>query len=154
MAEKKSFVLYKNLLFEIEKLSDELAGNLFISILEYVNKQTPNVKAEIQELYFKIINDIEYEWSKHNPKTDKYHWNYKGGISPENLVIRNSLQMKLWRQDVFARDKYTCRECGLCGGSLQAHHIKEFAKYPELRFNIDNGITLCKNCHNKIHYGK
>jgi 5-methylcytosine-specific restriction endonuclease McrA len=60
--------------------------------------------------------------------------------------------MKLWREAVFARDKWTCQDCGdKKGGNLEAHHIKSFAEFPELRFAIDNGITLCKDCHKIIH---
>ena len=52
---------------------------------------------------------------------------------------------------VFERDNFKCQVCGKVGGELNAHHIKEFSEYPELRFEVDNGITLCVNCHKKIH---
>lgn len=58
---------------------------------------------------------------------------------------------KKWRKAVFARDKYTCQKCERKGVQLRAHHIKEWAKFPESRYDIDNGITVCSPCHNKIH---
>jgi 5-methylcytosine-specific restriction endonuclease McrA len=48
------------------------------------------------------------------------------------------------------KDEFTCRECGEKNIYLQAHHIKSFADFPELRFNLTNGKTLCKSCHYKI----
>jgi hypothetical protein len=55
-----------------------------------------------------------------------------------------------WRGAVLLRDNYTCSQCGQVGGSLHAHHIKEWAKYPEERYNVENGQTLCKECHCRI----
>lgn len=75
------------------------------------------------------------------------HWNWQGGISPENKILRHSREYKLWRTAVFERDNYTCVFCFVKGCKLNADHIKPFAYFPELRFAIDNGRTLCEPCH-------
>lgn len=92
-------------------------------------------------------------WNKGKPAIwvmgDK-NKSWKGGITPINEKIRKSIEYKLWRESVFERDKYTCVFCGdNRGGNLEADHIKPFAYYPELRFAIDNGRTLCHDCHQK-----
>lgn len=56
-----------------------------------------------------------------------------------------------WRTKVFQRDGFKCQICGQVGGELNAHHIKSFAKHVDLRFDIDNGVTLCKECHKRVH---
>jgi hypothetical protein len=86
-------------------------------------------------------------------KGDKWY-TWKGGITKINLAARNGVEYKLWREAVFARDNWTCIHCGIrsCKGVqaiLHADHIKPFAYYPELRFDINNGRTLCKPCHLK-----
>ena len=72
---------------------------------------------------------------------------WKGGVTPINESIRKSVEYKLWREAVYQRDNYTCIFCGERGGKLNADHIKPFAYFPELRFAIDNGRTLCVPCH-------
>lgn len=79
---------------------------------------------------------------------------WKGGITPINRAIRTTLEYKLWREAVFKRDNYTCVWCGDKNYEnrgqtliLNADHIKPFALFPELRFSIDNGRTLCISCH-------
>ncbi len=72
---------------------------------------------------------------------------FTGFKSKERTLIMQSSDYKLWRKAVFERDNWTCVWCGVRGGSLQADHIKPFAYFPELRFAIDNGRTLCVPCH-------
>lgn len=78
------------------------------------------------------------------------HW--KGGITAENARARNCFEYREWRRVVFERDHYTCRHCGdNRGGNLNAHHIKGFSAFPDLRYELDNGITLCEECHEEVH---
>ncbi len=79
-------------------------------------------------------------------KGEKSHL-WQGGLTPINNSIRHSLEYRLWRESVFTRDNWTCVWCKKRGGELNADHIKPFAYYPELRFAIDNGRTLCVPCH-------
>lgn len=64
---------------------------------------------------------------------------------------RNTPEYKLWRQSVYKRDKFKCKKCGLKmtrkGNRLNAHHIRSWANYPQLRYAVNNGITLCYACH-------
>ncbi len=64
---------------------------------------------------------------------------------------RTSKEYREWRTSVFERDNFTCVSCKQKGKKLNAHHIKEWANYPDLRFEVDNGITLCESCHKKLH---
>lgn len=82
--------------------------------------------------------------------------------TPENYRLRRSERYRVWRKAVFERDDYRCQAegCGArstkgCRVEIQAHHIKEFALYPELRFEVSNGLTLCRPCHIKTEsFGK
>ena len=76
---------------------------------------------------------------------------WKGGITPLNIKIRNSIEYDLWKKSVFQRDRWTCIWCGYRGAKIQADHIQPFSTHPELRFAIDNGRTLCVPCHDKRH---
>lgn len=83
-----------------------------------------------------------------NLRGSKHH-NWQGGLAKRNKTERQlameTLEYKEWRRSVFCRDNY---QCVLCGSTkLEAHHINNWSDYPELRFSIDNGVTVCKNHH-------
>lgn len=64
--------------------------------------------------------------------------------------IRKSPDYQRWRQEVRQRDKNTCRVCGV-HHNLHIHHIKPLDKYPEFAIELDNGLTLCGNCHSLLN---
>lgn len=74
---------------------------------------------------------------------------WKGGIT-RLYNSRMTPEYKEWRISVFRRDNFTCQMCFSIGKNLQANHIKKWSDYPELRFVVNNGITLCKDCHHRI----
>jgi len=87
-------------------------------------------------------------------KTGELSRNWKGGVNPINNSIRRRKIYKEWRKMVYERDNYTCQICGIRGIELHANHIKKFSDYPDLRFEINNGITLCKRCHQLVTWNE
>lgn len=104
---------------------------------------------------------------KNAPREEQSH-SWKGGKSPLNYRLRRSSWMKDWRNAVFARDNWTCVDCGSRGGILNAHHLvpfkditdyiftktrdfEEIIKWPGL-WDISNGVTLCVGCHRMRHF--
>lgn len=95
---------------------------------------------------------------------DNHFW--KGGISKLQNQIRTLPKYKEWRRKVYERDNYTCQDCGdYAGSNLNSHHIKllskivkdnniktmEDAKKCKELWDINNGKTLCFDCHCKYH---
>jgi len=92
---------------------------------------------------------------------EKCHF-WRGGRVLLKNKIRSSYKYRQWRSDVFTRDNFTCQECGERGGYLEVHHIKRFSEIIvenriktleealncEELWNINNGETLCRKCHN------
>lgn len=73
---------------------------------------------------------------------------WKGGVTPANVLARGSMEYKAWRMAIFRRDWFRCQLCGSAnGGHIQADHILSWSEYPEYRFDIRNGRTLCVPCH-------
>lgn len=61
-----------------------------------------------------------------------------------------------WAQEVKQRDHYTCAICGRRGVALHSHHLNAWAEYPDQRYDVENGVTLCTFHHEDFHekYGK
>lgn len=71
---------------------------------------------------------------------------------PRRLKHGNDFRYADWRNAVFQRDDYKCRRCDIHSWKLRAHHIFEWADYPELRYDVENGETLCNQCHDEHHW--
>lgn len=83
---------------------------------------------------------------------------WKGFLTPEQTRIRHSEEYSSWRKKVFQRDNYTCQCCGARSHAghpvnLHAHHLENFAHNEALRFDVNNGITLCYDCHDIRAHG-
>lgn len=80
------------------------------------------------------------------------HWNWKGGYPRTN---RNMLMQRQdyrdWRKSIFDRDDYTCVMCKRTKVYLNAHHKKSWRDFPDLRYDINNGMTVCEPCHKILH---
>jgi hypothetical protein len=120
----------------LEKRRNSMLGKL-------AGLKNPSKRLEVREKISKA------KLGKKRPDiTGVNHYAWKGGLANPNEKIRTSSEYKLWRKAVFTRDNYTCVWCGdKKGGNLCADHIKPFSLFPELRFAIDNGRTLCVPCH-------
>lgn len=80
---------------------------------------------------------------------NNYMWN--PNLTKEDRVKERKIEGYVeWRRSVFERDGYSCVVCGV-GGRMNAHHIESYARVPEKRLDIDNGVTLCVDCHREYH---
>lgn len=115
-----------------------------------------------------IFEDSEYIKSKNMEKnggkfhtqTEEFKSKYLYGENNASWIDGRSLnedkrptpKEKVWRNAVYHRDSYTCKICGDSnGGNLNAHHILPYNNHKEVRFDVDNGITMCVDCHKKFH---
>jgi hypothetical protein len=85
-----------------------------------------------------------------NTPSGENHWNWKGGATSINQRERTSSDSSSWKLAVLHRDGYSCRICG-CKDNLHAHHINSWSEFPEDRFILANGLTLCSSCHKTYH---
>jgi len=91
-------------------------------------------------------------------KCGENHPRWKGGLCRDKHSI-TSPEYKKWRNAVFKRDNFTCQICfgedekvlNKKKNPLEAHHIKFWSEYPDLRYDVDNGITMCDECHFGFH---
>lgn len=80
-------------------------------------------------------------------RSGQFHWNWQGGLSKKT---RKDSRYRRWKKAIHDRDDSTCQLCGkpnLLGIDRQADHILAWGPFPDLRFVVDNGWTLCESCH-------
>lgn len=80
---------------------------------------------------------------------------WDGFTETESALIRKSVPYVGWRTLVFQRDNFICqnKDCKYCKNkksvNLHSHHVKSFSKHPDLRFDVNNGMTYCAEYHMK-----
>jgi hypothetical protein len=97
------------------------------------------------------VHNAEWRRKTSEANSGPNHWNWQGGIASENRLMRNSTRHKDWSLAVLRRDRWRCQKCGSNGRDLTAHHVEPWSKNRELRFEVSNGITLCRACHCGLH---
>ena len=135
---------------EEKTIKQLFVGKCWEYLVNYLlsDKRSEIQKSEVVRDLFKIKpprSEVKVEIVSNGKKSERtFTIRHKRSDYPE---------LKEWRKAVFSRDRYKCQECGKTG-YLEAHHIKGWRDYPHLRFDIDNGSTLCRKCHKKTeNYG-
>lgn len=99
------------------------------------------IKAYTPEVKQKILLSL--------PRGEK-HWYYKKDRTTLKTDRQHQFDSRYtcWMKEVKNRDSWKCRiSNGSCSGRLEAHHILSWSKFVELRYEINNGITLCHFHH-------
>ena len=88
-------------------------------------------------------------------QTGENHPNYNPNLTEEDRLRRHYYMgggnQISWSKQVMERDNYTCQICNQHGGKLNSHHLNGWNAFPEQRFDLDNGVTLCEDCHKEFH---
>ena len=96
-------------------------------------------------------------WCEHYSGENNPNWN-SDLTNEERTQNRKYPEYNQWRKEVYERDNYTCKCCGIegNGSNLNAHHIYSYDIHEDLRTNVYNGIVVCEDCHKEFHsiYGK
>jgi len=101
--------------------------------------------------------DMTKLWEKNNTPKVNAKKAHKGEKHPKWIVDRNKVksrarpEMTNWRNLVFNLGNFTCRHCNKIGGKLHVHHKAPYSLFPELRWELNNGMVLCENCHKEVH---
>lgn len=106
----------------------------------YGKEHTRETKIKISKANkFKFLGSKSPRW---NPKLTQ----------EERMKNRDTLENIQWRNNIYGRDNYTCQCCSKHGGDMIAHHLDGYNWCEDKRFDIDNGITLCEDCHKEFHH--
>ena len=92
----------------------------------------------------KVLMAGENHWHWNPNRTEKERQNRRNG----NKTLINE-----WRKQVYQRDNFICQHCKKQSEhDLVAHHLNGFDKFINERYDVNNGVTLCENCHKQFHH--
>lgn len=128
--------------------------SLITSKEEYINKNHKLIiKCSCGENFSTSFLNFDHENKRrcnkcsHDANSGENHVRWKGGPNSDEEKFRHSAEYAGWRKSIFKRDEYRCVRCGE-EGNIHAHHILNFSDNFDLRLEVENGITLCNQCHN------
>lgn len=132
--ERKQFTFYEEYYVAVKRLPKRRKAQTLLAICQYClyGVKTVELSESDEKIFERLrpIMDTEIRQSTEGRRCAEY---------------------KAWRKSVFERDDYTCQLCGVRGAKINAHHKKRYATHPNLRYELENGITLCVPCHKKVH---
>ena len=132
-------------------MSDEGRENIRIAHLGYIpsEEQKKKISESLKAKNLRRSEEAKQKLSEIHLGELNPQW--KGGVTSENRKQRKSKEYEDWRNAIFERDNWICQKTGKRGGILHPHHLNNFADNPELRFDIDNGVTLSEKAHKEFH---
>ena len=101
--------------------------------------------------------NMQVLWDKNNTLEVNAKKAHHGKAHPKWIEDRTKVksrarpEMNTWRNLVFNLGSFTCKHCNKVGGKLHAHHKAPYSLFPKLRWELNNGMVLCENCHKKLH---
>lgn len=140
-------------------------GGGIVCNCNYCNKEIRKPPRDYKRAKKHFCNkECEMSYRREFGSKGKEHHNYKNGLSPLYQALRTSVEYKEWRNAVFERDGFRCKLCEK-GGMLNAHHVIKVktillennihnlseARKCKALWDINNGITLCEDCHDILH---
>jgi hypothetical protein len=160
-----------------KKLSEALVGNIPWSKGLHIwedrphpkgmlgKKQSLETKAKLSQANKGKVVSLETRLKMSASQKGEKNRQWKGGMYRISEQVRDCFEYRQWRSDVFLRDNFTCQKCLQYGGKLHAHHLKLLSKILEDNqvtnfeqaqncselWNINNGQTVCEDCHKNIH---
>ena len=151
---RDSAVFYKSWKIAIDRLGDSKRGEIYEMILDYaIDSIYPKTDDPVALMIFDLVRvqiDVNNQRYANGKKGGRPKTRTTEQID-DDRKFRNSSEYKKWRDEVLDRDGHRCVFCGKSSGKINAHHKLDIHTHPELRLDVDNGITLCNDCHAKIH---
>ena len=135
-----------------KKIGDSLFKGVYYNC-DYCGNESRTPKSHFIKKKLHFCNQKCYSSYREEVMQSHEHNSWKGGITKATQGGRGSKKYKIWQRAVYDRDEYKCTWCG-SDKKIEADHIKRWAKYPKLKYEISNGRTLCMKCHNKTRNKK
>lgn len=148
--------------FQNESIKEKIAQSNLERYGHRSSMQNPDVQDKMQKTILERYGVSHYAqteiFRKKFSGENNHAW--KGGVSKERTE-RSSPEYRDWRKSIYQRDHYQCQCCGARSSKghtveLHSHHIFNWMDNVDERYSVDNGITLCSECHYLFHslYGK